>query len=69
VGFCARTGAAAAAAGLRHRPRRELIADTLVTERERGLDRERKAGLSAAFERELLNRLSTVRDGDSPTGP
>ena len=60
-GFCARTGAAAAAAGLRHRPRRDLVADTLVYERELGLDRERKAGLSAARERELLDRLKSGR--------
>lgn len=60
VGFCARTGAAAAAAGLRHRPRRELIADTLDYEREAGLDREREAGLSPAREREILRRIPPV---------
>jgi nucleoside-diphosphate-sugar epimerase len=58
AGFCARTGAAAAAAGLRQRPRRELIVDTLAYERELGLDRDRKAGLSAARERELLDLLA-----------
>ncbi|MEU2548407.1 NAD-dependent epimerase/dehydratase family protein [Streptomyces roseolus] len=56
-GFQARSGAAAAAAGLRQRPRAELIADTLAWEREQGLDRERRAGLSAEREAELLGLL------------
>ncbi|MFB9520214.1 NAD-dependent epimerase/dehydratase family protein [Streptomyces cremeus] len=55
--FSDRSGAAAVAAGLRHRPRTELIADTLRWERERGLDRERRTGLSATRERELIDAL------------
>lgn len=56
-GFQARSGAAAAAAGLRQRPRHEVIADTLAWEREQGLDRERRAGLSVERETELLGLL------------
>jgi 2'-hydroxyisoflavone reductase len=57
-GWSARSGAAAAAAGLRQRPRLDLLAGTLAWEREQGLGRTRRAGLSAQRESELLVALA-----------
>ncbi|NUT33197.1 MAG: oxidoreductase [Hamadaea sp.] len=57
AGWSRRTGAKAAAAGLTHRSRESLLADVLAWEREQGLDRERRAGLSPDRERELLALL------------
>jgi 2'-hydroxyisoflavone reductase len=59
-GFMARSGAAAQAAGLHQRPRDDLLTDLLAWEREQGLDRERRAGLSAGRERELLTALDAA---------
>ncbi len=62
-GWSARTGAKAAAAGLTHRPREQLIADTLAWERAEGLTRPRPAGLSPIRERTLVAAYLTPDAG------
>jgi nucleoside-diphosphate-sugar epimerase len=57
-GMGARDGSAAQAAGLRQRPRADLLTDVLAWEREQGLDRDRRAGLSPQREHELLAALA-----------
>ncbi|MBX7266194.1 reductase [Micromonospora sp. Llam7] len=57
-GWSARSGAAAVAAGLRHRPRTDLLRDTLAWERTAGLHRDRRAGLSGGREADLLEALA-----------
>lgn len=56
-GWAARDGSAATAAGLCHRSRTDLLADTLRWEREQGLHRARRAGLAPDREHELLASL------------
>ncbi|MGA9102456.1 NAD-dependent epimerase/dehydratase family protein [Aeromicrobium sp.] len=57
LGMVAMDTSRAAAAGLPRRPIVETIADTLVDERSRGLDRDRAAGLTRDDELELLAQL------------
>jgi nucleoside-diphosphate-sugar epimerase len=56
----ARSGAAAADAGLRQRPVTDLLCDVLAWEREQGLDRPRQAGLSAGREQAVLAGLAAT---------
>ncbi|MGO4491487.1 epimerase [Arthrobacter sp. 2YAF22_2] len=60
-GFSARSNAAARAAGLRLRRWTRTLADSLADERRRGLDRERKAGLSPDAERRLVRDLRAAQ--------
>jgi hypothetical protein len=57
LGMAAMDTGRAAAAGLQRRPLVETLADTLIDERARGLDRERKAGLTRDDELALLAQL------------
>ncbi len=57
-GWSARSGEAARACGLKHRPRTALLVDLLAWERGEGLDRPRSAGLSRAREEALLAALA-----------
>jgi 2'-hydroxyisoflavone reductase len=54
AGFGDRSNRAAVAAGMRLSALEDLLAESLAYERERGLDRERQAGLSSEREKELL---------------
>ncbi len=54
-----RSGAAAGKAGLARRPVSATLTDTLAWERKLGLDRVRKAGISAEREADLLGKLAT----------
>lgn len=56
-GWSTRSGAAALARGLQHRPRTAVLADLLTWERDQGLNRARPAGLSAQREHDLLAAL------------
>jgi len=60
AGFMAHDVSTSIAAGLRPRPLEETAAAALAHERALGLDRERKAGLSAAEEAELLTALRSA---------
>jgi nucleoside-diphosphate-sugar epimerase len=57
-GMSARDATPSLAAGLRPRPLADTVTAALATERRLGLDRERKAGLSAAQEAAVLAKLT-----------
>jgi 2'-hydroxyisoflavone reductase len=63
AGFAARRNDAAKAAGLQVRPLAATLEATLAWELELGLERPRKAGLTPARERELLDRLRAGQPG------
>jgi 2'-hydroxyisoflavone reductase len=57
AGFGARDDSRARRHGVDRRPLRDTLVDVLADERQRGLDRPRRAGLSRADELELLHEL------------
>jgi nucleoside-diphosphate-sugar epimerase len=57
TGFLAHDPSASIDAGLRLRPLDEAVASALAREQELGLDRERRAGLSLAEEKDALDRI------------
>lgn len=62
IGFVDRDASGSLAAGLRIRPLAETVTAALATERELGLDRARKAGLSAQDEAEVLAEVDPSTD-------
>jgi 2'-hydroxyisoflavone reductase len=58
LGFLGHDPSASIDAGLRLRPLAEAVAAALARERELGLDRERKSGLSPAEEKAAIERIS-----------
>jgi nucleoside-diphosphate-sugar epimerase len=60
AGFSARDGSRARAAGLTHRPLRELVEQSLAWERDLGLARDRRAGLSRSEELGLLQKWAAT---------
>ncbi len=62
AGHMTRTNAAAVSAGLTLSPLTETVAAALRWERERGLGRPRRAGLSPQREAELVRRLMGEAD-------
>jgi nucleoside-diphosphate-sugar epimerase len=66
AGFATRSNDAARRAGLRLRPLEETVRGALRWEAELGLDRERRAGLTAAREQDLLRRLSDEDNHPTP---
>ena len=62
TGFATRSNAAAAAAGLTQRPLRELMIEALAYEKQLGVKRDRRAGLSPSRELALV-QLWRGRDG------
>ncbi|RYU10237.1 NAD-dependent epimerase/dehydratase family protein [Nocardioides iriomotensis] len=66
AGFMTRDVAAAEQAGLTFRPLAEIVRASLAWERERGLDRDRRAGLTPAYEAELVTAWRAEAPGTSP---
>jgi len=60
AGWSARSGEAAAQAGLSHRPRAALQHDVLQWEQSQGLNRSRRCGLSTDKELQLLQELAAA---------